>query len=146
MRHRASTVASAAAAPCLLTPLLPAPALAQSQRTAPRPASRPTVSVPAFKNTVTQQTWWWSAPTSRRCSPSRSSANSESCARGPTPPRKASSQGVSLLPAAKALRAALIDASSYVSCLDTPTDGCMEAFEAQDRQRRERTRGVLQLD
>ncbi|WP_233133125.1 hypothetical protein [Synechococcus sp. MW101C3] len=53
---------------------------------------------------------------------------------------------MSLLPAAKALRAALIDASSYVSCLVPPTDGCMEAFEAQDRQRRERTRGVLQLD
>ncbi len=49
-------------------------------------------------------------------------------------------------PAAKAIRAALIDASSYVSCLLAPRDGCMAAFEAQERQRRERTRGVLQLE
>jgi curli biogenesis system outer membrane secretion channel CsgG len=39
--------AAHAAAPCS--------ALAQNRQ----PAGRPTVSVPAFKNTVTQPTWWW---------------------------------------------------------------------------------------
>ena len=54
----AAALSLALGAAGLLTPLLAAPALAQSQRPAPRPVSRPTVSVPAFKNTVTQQTWW----------------------------------------------------------------------------------------
>ena len=27
-----------------------------------RPSSRPTVSVPDFKNSVTQRTWWWQGP------------------------------------------------------------------------------------
>jgi len=49
-------------------------------------------------------------------------------------------------PAGKALRAALVDASSYVSCLLAPKPGCLAAFEAQEQQRRERTRGVLKLD
>lgn len=49
-------------------------------------------------------------------------------------------------PAAKAIRAALIDASDYVSCLLVPKGDCMARFTAQDAQRRERTRGVLQLD
>ncbi|WP_152669630.1 CsgG/HfaB family protein [Synechococcus sp. GFB01] len=49
-------------------------------------------------------------------------------------------------PAAKAIRAALIDASDYVSCLLVPKGDCMARFDAQDRQRRDRTRGVLQLD
>jgi curli biogenesis system outer membrane secretion channel CsgG len=49
-------------------------------------------------------------------------------------------------PAAKAIRAALIDASSYVSCLLVPKGNCMASFEAQDQQRRVRTRGVLQLE
>lgn len=49
-------------------------------------------------------------------------------------------------PAAKALRAALIDASDYVSCLLAPRGNCMEAFNAQDQQRRQRTRGVLKLE
>jgi len=34
------------------------PALAQTGRS----AGRPTVSVPNFKNTVTQQAWWWQGP------------------------------------------------------------------------------------
>lgn len=49
-------------------------------------------------------------------------------------------------PAAKAIRAALIDASDYVSCLLVPQGNCMARFEAQDAQRRERTRGVLELE
>jgi curli biogenesis system outer membrane secretion channel CsgG len=49
-------------------------------------------------------------------------------------------------PAAKAIRAALIDASAYVSCLLAPQGNCMARFEAQELQRRERSRGVLQLE
>lgn len=49
-------------------------------------------------------------------------------------------------PAAKAIRAALIDASAYVSCLLAPQGDCMARFNAQDQQRRERSSGVLQLE
>lgn len=49
-------------------------------------------------------------------------------------------------PAAKAIRAALIDASAYVSCLLAPQGNCMARFDAQEQQRRERSRGVLQLE
>ena len=49
-------------------------------------------------------------------------------------------------PAAKAIRAALVDASNYVSCVLAPRGGCQEAYRAQDQQRRERTQGVLRLE
>lgn len=49
-------------------------------------------------------------------------------------------------PAAKALRAALTQAADYVSCLLAPRGNCMARFAAQDQQRRERTKGVLQLE
>jgi curli biogenesis system outer membrane secretion channel CsgG len=49
-------------------------------------------------------------------------------------------------PVGKALRAALVDASDYVSCLLAPQGNCMERFEAQDQRRRQRTRSVLDLD
>ena len=49
-------------------------------------------------------------------------------------------------PAAKAIRAALIDASDYVSCVLVPQGDCLARFEQQDQQRRQRTRGVLQLE
>jgi curli biogenesis system outer membrane secretion channel CsgG len=49
-------------------------------------------------------------------------------------------------PAAKAIRAALIDASAYVSCLLAPQGNCMARFDAQEQQRRERSRSVLQLE
>ena len=49
-------------------------------------------------------------------------------------------------PAAKAIRAALVEASDYVSCLLVPKGDCMARFQLQDQQRRERTRGVLQLE
>ena len=49
-------------------------------------------------------------------------------------------------PAAKALRAALTQAADYVSCLLAPRGNCMARFQAQDQQRRERTKGVLQLE
>lgn len=57
-----------------------------------------------------------------------------------------SSSDAQRTPAAKAIRAALIDASDYVSCLLVPKGDCMTRFEDQDRQRRDRTRGVLQLE
>ncbi|WP_216900648.1 CsgG/HfaB family protein [Synechococcus sp. CCY 9618] len=49
-------------------------------------------------------------------------------------------------PAAKAIRAALVDASDYVSCVLVPQGDCLARYEQQDRERRQRTRGVLQLD
>jgi curli biogenesis system outer membrane secretion channel CsgG len=49
-------------------------------------------------------------------------------------------------PAAKAIRAALVDASDYVSCVLVPQGDCQARFAQQDRERRERTRGVLQLE
>ncbi|MCT0214546.1 CsgG/HfaB family protein [Synechococcus sp. CS-1324] len=49
-------------------------------------------------------------------------------------------------PAAKAIRAALIDASSYVSCLLAPRGDCMASFDAQDRERRQRTGESLKLE
>ncbi|MCP9933542.1 penicillin-binding protein activator LpoB [Cyanobium sp. Candia 9D4] len=49
-------------------------------------------------------------------------------------------------PAGKAIRAALVDASEYVSCVLVPQGDCLARFEQQDQQRRQRTRGVLQLD
>ncbi len=49
-------------------------------------------------------------------------------------------------PVGKALRAALVDASDYVSCVLVPKGNCLARFQAQDQGRRERTRSVLQLD
>lgn len=49
-------------------------------------------------------------------------------------------------PAAKAIRAALIDAADYVSCVLVPQGDCLARFQAQDQLRRDRTRGVLQLE
>jgi curli biogenesis system outer membrane secretion channel CsgG len=56
------------------------------------------------------------------------------------------SSEVQRTPAAKALRAALSQAADYVSCLLAPRGNCMARFQAQDQQRRERTKGVLQLE
>jgi curli biogenesis system outer membrane secretion channel CsgG len=49
-------------------------------------------------------------------------------------------------PAAKAIRAALIDAANYVSCVLVPQGDCLARYQAQDQQRRQRTQGVLQLE
>ena len=49
-------------------------------------------------------------------------------------------------PAAKAIRAALIEASGYVSCLLAPRGDCMAAYNAKDQQRRQNTLGTLQLE
>jgi curli biogenesis system outer membrane secretion channel CsgG len=57
-----------------------------------------------------------------------------------------SSSEVQRTPAAKAIRAALVQASDYVSCVLVPQGNCMARFQAVDQRRREGTRGVLQLD
>ncbi len=49
-------------------------------------------------------------------------------------------------PAAKAIRAAIGEASDYVACVLVPRGNCLARFEAKDQQRRERNRGVLRLD
>lgn len=49
-------------------------------------------------------------------------------------------------PAAKAIRAALIDAAGYVSCVLAPQGDCLARYQAQDQERRQRTQGVLQLE
>lgn len=49
-------------------------------------------------------------------------------------------------PAAKAIRAALIEASGYVSCLLVPKGDCMAAYNAKDQQRRQNTSGTLTLE
>ncbi|MCS5691635.1 CsgG/HfaB family protein [Cyanobium sp. FGCU-6] len=48
-------------------------------------------------------------------------------------------------PAAKAIRAALIEASGYVSCLLVPKGDCMAAYNAKDQIRRQNTLGTLEL-
>lgn len=49
-------------------------------------------------------------------------------------------------PAAKAIRAALIDAAGYVSCVLAPQGDCLARYQVQDQERRQRTQGVLQLE
>jgi curli biogenesis system outer membrane secretion channel CsgG len=56
------------------------------------------------------------------------------------------STSASRTPAAKALRAALIEASGYVSCVLVPKDDCLAAYRAKDQQRRQNTLGTLQLE
>lgn len=56
------------------------------------------------------------------------------------------SSETSRTPAAKAIRAALIDGADYVNCLLVLRDGCLAAYEQQDAARRSRTRDVLQLE
>jgi curli biogenesis system outer membrane secretion channel CsgG len=56
------------------------------------------------------------------------------------------SSEVQRTPPAKALRAALIDASDYVACVLAPRGNCLARFAAQDQQRRDRTGGVLRLE
>lgn len=49
-------------------------------------------------------------------------------------------------PPAKAIRAALIEASSYVNCLLAPKGDCMAAYAAKDQQRRQNTLDTLKLE
>ncbi|WP_225322952.1 CsgG/HfaB family protein [Synechococcus sp. RSCCF101] len=57
-----------------------------------------------------------------------------------------SSSEANRTPAAKAIRAALIDGADYVNCLLVLQDGCLTAYQQQDAIRRARTRDVLQLE
>ena len=50
------------------------------------------------------------------------------------------------VPAAKAIRAALVAGSNYVNCILVQQDQCLDAYAAKDAARRERTQGILQLD
>jgi curli biogenesis system outer membrane secretion channel CsgG len=49
-------------------------------------------------------------------------------------------------PVGKALRAALIEATDYLSCVMHKKDSCVEKYQAKDTQRREKTKGVLELE
>lgn len=53
---------------------------------------------------------------------------------------------VNRTPAAKAIRAALIEASGYVSCVLAPKGDCLAAYAAKDQQRRQNTMGTLKLE
>jgi curli biogenesis system outer membrane secretion channel CsgG len=59
---------------------------------------------------------------------------------------QSNSASESRTPVAKAIRAALISASDYVSCLLVPKGNCLAEFEAQDKERRTRTLGTLKLE
>jgi curli biogenesis system outer membrane secretion channel CsgG len=49
-------------------------------------------------------------------------------------------------PPAKAMRAAMIEASNYVSCLLVPKGDCMATFAAKEQQRRQKTLDTLKLE
>ncbi len=49
-------------------------------------------------------------------------------------------------PVGKALRAALIESTDYLSCVMVKQDTCMQKYAAKDEQRREKTKGVLELE
>ena len=50
------------------------------------------------------------------------------------------------VPRKKAIRAAMINASDYVSCVLVRRDGCIAEFEAQDQRRRSNTMDLLNFD
>ncbi len=50
------------------------------------------------------------------------------------------------VPRKKAIRAAMINASDYVSCVLVKRDGCLAEFEAQDNRRRSNTMDLLDFD
>jgi curli biogenesis system outer membrane secretion channel CsgG len=49
-------------------------------------------------------------------------------------------------PVGKALRAALVESTGYLSCVMYKKDDCVAEYEKKDTERRERTGGVLELD
>ena len=49
-------------------------------------------------------------------------------------------------PVGKALRAALIESTDYLSCVMVDKDSCIEEFDAKEEKRRDETRSVLDLD
>ena len=50
------------------------------------------------------------------------------------------------VPRKKAIRAAMITASDYVSCVLVKRDECLAEFEAQDKRRRSNTMDLLNFD
>lgn len=49
-------------------------------------------------------------------------------------------------PAGKAIRAALVEITDYLSCVMVQQDSCENDYDAKDSRRREKTRGALDLD
>jgi curli biogenesis system outer membrane secretion channel CsgG len=49
-------------------------------------------------------------------------------------------------PAGKAIRAALVEISDYLSCVMVQQDSCENEYDAKESRRREKTRGALDLD
>lgn len=49
-------------------------------------------------------------------------------------------------PVSKALRAALIESTDYLSCVMVDKDSCLEEFDAKEKKRRDETRSVLDLE
>lgn len=49
-------------------------------------------------------------------------------------------------PVGKALRAALAEATDYLSCAMVDQDGCLAEFDAKEKKRRDSNQGVLDLD
>lgn len=50
------------------------------------------------------------------------------------------------VPVGKALRAALIESTNYLSCVMVKKDTCIESYKAKDAARRDGTQGVLKLE
>jgi curli biogenesis system outer membrane secretion channel CsgG len=49
-------------------------------------------------------------------------------------------------PAGKAIRAALVEITDYLSCVMVQQDSCINEYDAKESRRREKTRGALDLD
>jgi len=49
-------------------------------------------------------------------------------------------------PAGKAIRACLVEASEYLSCVMVDQDNCMAEYKAKDQQRRDKTKKAIKLE
>ncbi|MGK2859579.1 MAG: CsgG/HfaB family protein [Thermoanaerobaculia bacterium] len=49
-------------------------------------------------------------------------------------------------PAGKAIRATLIEATDYLSCVMIDKDGCEDEYKAKEKARRDKTKGSVKLD
>jgi curli biogenesis system outer membrane secretion channel CsgG len=49
-------------------------------------------------------------------------------------------------PAGKAIRAALVEITDYLSCVMVERNGCEDEYDAKDSRRREKTKGAIDLD
>lgn len=50
------------------------------------------------------------------------------------------------VPVGKALRAALIESTNYLSCVMVKKDTCIESYQAKDGKRRQGTQDTLKLE